>query len=320
MDIISVIVPVYKVEEYIHRCIDSILNQTYRNLEIILVDDGSPDKCGEICEEYKKNDDRVIVIHKKNGGLSDARNVGVENAKGDFITFVDSDDWIREDYVEKLYNLLKETNADITVCNFIKTASENPVLENSIERIYEYTNVEALSLEGAEYVGMVVTWGKLYKTNLFEGVRFPVGRIHEDEFTTYKLVYKSKKIVVTTTALLYYWQREDSIMGAGFNIKHRCDALDALKEKADFFKDVGLYDLSNKTVKFAFYMLLITLKNYDDFRNLMTKRELVKKYYCFRDALRCDNNKLSYKILYEMFFMFPGLTDKVHGLYISTKK
>ncbi len=218
--LISVIIPIYKVEYYIHKCIDSVLNQSYKNLEIILVDKGPPDRCGGICDEYAMVDNRIKVIHKENGGLSDARNVGIESATGSYITLIDGDDWIHNKYIEKLYKLIKIKNADIAVCNFIKTYTENvPQVEDEII-ICEFSNIEALKqLTDKYYIQMVVAWGKLYKKELFEHIRYPLGKTHEDEFTTHKLLFKASKIVFTTEPLLYYRQRKDSIMGGRVQTK-----------------------------------------------------------------------------------------------------
>jgi len=277
-EIISVIVPIYSVEKYLSRCIESIINQTYRNIEIILVNDGSPDNCGQICDEYAKKDERIYVIHKKNGGLSDARNAGLKIAKGEYISFVDSDDWIHEKYIEKLYDLITKSNADISMCDFIKTSDDNVKVDNSNEEITEYSNIEALDLlmGGKLNVQFVVSWGKLYKRRLFENIKFPIGRIHEDEFTTYKLLYKAKKIVFTTSKLLFYWQREDSIMGTGeYNIKNRLDALDAFEERAVFFNKVGLNDLCGKAYKSLFFLLKNTKNQIDQKDMLIDNTEMM---------------------------------------------
>ena len=145
-DLISIIIPVYKVEKYIYKCIDSVLNQTYKNLEIILVDDGSPDKCPEICEEYAKKDNRIKIIHKKNGGLSDARNAGLKVATGKYIGFVDSDDYIEKDMYQVLYNNIIKTNSDISIVN-LKEVKENEIIENNVkdeQNTIEYTKLEGL--------------------------------------------------------------------------------------------------------------------------------------------------------------------------------
>ncbi|MBD7913312.1 glycosyltransferase family 2 protein [Clostridium cibarium] len=286
-ELISIIIPVYKVEEYLRRCINSVLKQTYKNLEVILVDDGSPDRSGEICDEFAALDNRIKVIHKKNGGLSDARNAGIDICEGEYIAFIDSDDWVHDKYIENLYKLLKKTNSDISVCNFIKTAKDKVDIYISNEEIYEYTKIEALEqFVDKFYVQMVIACGKLYKRNLFREIRFPVGRLHEDEFITYKVIFKAKKIVLTTAQLYYYWQREDSIMGSGFSLKGRLDALDAFEERGNFFDSIKEMELRDKTFRIVFNIY----KTINDKINLFEKNEekmdFKKKFMNFKRVLR----------------------------------
>lgn len=319
-EIITIVVPIYKVEDYLHRCVDSILNQTYKRLEIILVNDGSPDSCGKICDEYAKLDERVIVIHKKNGGLSDARNAGIEIAQGEYISFIDSDDWIEENYIEKLYQLIINTNSDISVCNFIRTSTEKIQVENSMEEIYEYSNVEALEQLFDKFaVQMVISCGKLYKRELFKDIRFPVERIHEDEFTTYKLIYRANKIALTTAQLFYYWQREDSIMGVGFNIKHRLDVIDALKERAEFFGKIGLQNLSNKTNRGLFDIYRDVNKRIDTFEDSLCIENFNKNIIDFRKTLRKSKQAAIFKIFYELYFVSPKTMALIIGFYRRLK-
>jgi len=283
--LISIIVPVYKVEPYLHRCVDSILNQTYKNMEIILVDDGSPDRCGEICDEYAKKDNRIKVIHKENGGLSEARNFGIDIAKGRYISFLDSDDWIHKKYISELYKLLIKTNADISACDFLRTKTEDvPKIEKGI--IHEFTNIEALEqFTDKFYVQMVVTWGKLYKRELFDHIRFPVGRLHEDEFTTYKLIYKAKKIVLTNSKMLYYWQRSDSIMRSGFNLNQKLDALDSYEERAAFFQFIGLNELSDKTYLMEFDLCLSYIDEICTLDDKLSEGVLIERLRKIKDIL-----------------------------------
>lgn len=228
--LISIIIPIYKVEPYLQRCLDSILNQTYSNLEIILVDDGSPDGCPQICDDYATKDNRIIVIHKKNGGLSDARNTGLDICKGDYISFVDSDDYVNEKYIEELFKISIKENADIVIAENIQTAPQ----QNSKHFIKAYSNKDALiHLFSNNHIAFIVSWGKLYKKHLFSTLRFPIGKFHEDEFTTYILFYNSKKIVYTSEILYYYYQRAGSIVST----RHPWDVLDYLEKRYLFFKE-----------------------------------------------------------------------------------
>ena len=242
--LVSVVVPVYNVEKYLSRCIDSISRQSYSNLQIILVDDGSKDNSSVICDEYSKKDTRISVIHKTNGGLSDARNVGIDNAKGDYICFIDSDDFVRETYVEDLLNAILKYNSDIAVCLFEKGNSDkfNDVVENNQQNEIVLNNIGALNKLYDEVlnVNMVVAWNKLYSKNLFYKIRFPVGKIHEDEFTTPKLLFEADKIVVINKKDYYYFQSPNSIMRSEFKI-NRLDALEAFEERINLFNQTFEY-------------------------------------------------------------------------------
>jgi glycosyltransferase involved in cell wall biosynthesis len=315
-ELITIIVPIYKVEGLLKRCVDSLLNQTYKNLEIILVNDGSPDQCGNICDEYAKLDNRVIVIHKENGGLSDARNAGIEIAKGDFIAFIDSDDWIHEEYIEILYGLLRKTNSEISMCNFFMTSTENFQVDNAEIKTYKYTNIEALErLYDKFNVQMVTAWGKLYKRELFEGVSFPLGRVHEDEFTTYKIIYKANNIVLTTAQLLYYWQREDSIMGDRYNLKNKLDQIDALKERNKFFNQLGLEELCNKTNRRIFLNYREIYKEKKMFLNKAEKEDFYRQFISFRKQLRESKQSPMFKVFYELYFLAPKSMDILYKIY-----
>ncbi len=321
-NLISVIVPIYNVEIYLKRCVDSIINQSYRNLEIILVDDGSPDNCGVMCDEYKTRDDSVKVIHKKNGGLSDARNVGLELANGDYITFVDSDDWINQKYIEKLYKLLIDYEADISVSNFIRTKKENIIISEMDGKIIEYSNIEALEQYFSKYyVQMVVSCSKLYNRKLFKDIEFPVGKVHEDEFTTHKLIYKAKKIVFTEEQLYYYWQRSDSITGLGFNVLGRFDYIEALTERSVYYKKAGINILWRNTVIIYIKQVVCVYNELVKYKCDKGLRLELKKNTkkLFADII---NNKLPlrYKICYLMFVCLPEVTVIVFSAYFDNGK
>lgn len=237
--LVSIVIPIYNVEKYIHKCIESVLGQTYKNLEIILVEDGSPDRCPSICDKYAQEDKRIKVVHKENGGLSDARNAGIEIAKGDFIAFIDGDDYIAPNMIEVLLKLSIAEQACITVCNYCRVFSNG----KEIPRKTKFSTKVMNNIEALEDLFMspscceVMTWNKLYDLSLFKqnAICFPKGKIHEDNFTTYKLFYAAKKIVYTDTILYYYVQRADSIMSKKFNLR-RLDLLEAVKQTKDFVK------------------------------------------------------------------------------------
>jgi glycosyltransferase involved in cell wall biosynthesis len=211
-DLISVIVPVYKVEKYLEKCIESVLKQTYTNLQIILVDDGSPDNCGKICDEYAKKDSRIEVIHKINGGLSDARNVGINRANGRYIGFVDSDDYIKEDMYEKLINLIKEYDADISICNLYDVIDGKEYVRNKDNGIHEYSRIDILKEILLDKNIQSYAWNKLYKKELFDEIKYPIRKKYEDIGTTFYLFEKCNKIVVTSEPEYYYLKRADSLV------------------------------------------------------------------------------------------------------------
>lgn len=235
MELISVIVPVYKVEAYLDRCVASIVNQTYSDLEIILVDDGSPDNCGAMCDAWAAKDSRIRVIHKENGGLSDARNAGLALATGEYIAFVDSDDWVHPEYISKLYESVTQHHAELAACDIqityedkaefgqICAESECCTPEQAIESLLRNTRFRA------------VAWNKLYHRSLLAGEKYPVGRYHEDEFFTYRILHKARRLAYVDAPLYFYFQRSGSIMSS-VSIRH-LDALDAYLERLRFLEE-----------------------------------------------------------------------------------
>jgi len=234
------------------KCFDSILGQSISNFELIIVDDGSTDASPEICDKYKGMDSRVKVIHKKNGGLSTARNTGLDVAQGDYIAFVDSDDWVKLDMFEILYHNLLKSKAEISQCGLIKTRREEELsfTEKSEIDAKVYSNMEHLNeLHKKHAIVYGVVWNKLYKKELFHNIRFPEGKIHEDEFVNYRLIYKAKSIVYTTQKMYYYRQRTDSIIGKKFNLS-RLDSMEAYLERAEFYKKIKNAKLYQKELLF----------------------------------------------------------------------
>ena len=307
---ISVIVPVYKVEKYLNRCVDSIIKQTYKNLEIILVDDGSPDRCPEICDEYAKQDNRVKVIHKKNGGLSEARNFGIDVATGEYIAFVDSDDYINEKMYDIFISELESNNSDIVIGNF-KSFDDNSNIKNkNIEtyKVENLTNLEALKnmCTGGGTI-YTVAWNKLYKKALFDEIRYPVGKIHEDEFITYKLIYNSSKITYLDTELYYYYQRADSIMGSKMTPRN-LSVLEALEERAEFFENNQLENLLDYNDRVLFFVLL---KLYNGFRfqrnNKIYKELRLKISKLYKSIKNQKSLKLKNKIKYMLANYVPEI-------------
>lgn len=244
---ISVIVPVYNVEPYIHRCVDSILAQTFTDFELILIDDGSPDNCPAICDEYAVKDDRVHVIHQENGGLSAARNAGIdwvfENSDSEWISFVDSDDWVAENYLEVLYKGASDNNLSVSVCGFIRTKGEIDLEDN--ETMFQLITPEEFYVK--DRTNFVIAWGKLYKIECFNEIRFPVGKIHEDEFVTYKILFKYQQIAAVDAQLYYYYTNPSGIMLRDWS-EERLAAYDAMMEQLSFLDNNGFQNAYKRTL------------------------------------------------------------------------
>lgn len=241
--LISIIVPIYKVERYLERCIESIVKQTYHNLEIILVDDGSPDSCPSICDIWKGRDKRIKVIHKVNGGLSEARNVGIEVATGEWIAFIDSDDYIEATYIEDMYDAGIRTNVDIIECGVLFVNEEGKILrDRSIKTEVTLSKIEALKQLIIEKGVYQTVWNKLYKSRIIKNIKFEVGRQHEDDFWTYQIIDQVDRITILPKNLYYYLQREKSIMGNGYTLK-RLDGLEARNDRMKFLKKYSELDI-----------------------------------------------------------------------------
>lgn len=226
---ISIIVPIYNVEKYLPGCIDSILNQTYENFELILVDDGSPDGCAAICDAYAEKDNRIKVIHKENGGLSDARNAGLEIISGEYVAFIDSDDWVAPTYLAKLLEALESTGSDICECGFVRTDKEI-TLPETVQKKDVYKSEKALELLINDNELRQCVWNKLYRRRCVDTVLFEVGKTNEDEFWTYQVFGRANSITKINDVLYFYFQRENSIMGKSYSLK-RLDALEAKQQR-----------------------------------------------------------------------------------------
>ncbi|MBQ5997066.1 MAG: glycosyltransferase, partial [Bacteroidales bacterium] len=244
--LISVIIPVYNIESYLDRCVDSVLKQTFQNTEVLLVDDGSTDRSGLLCDEWAGKDPRVRVIHKPNGGLSDARNAGIAAAGGAYLAFVDGDDYLDPDMIRKLYAALKSNDADLSICNFLYVDEAGaPIPEKN-----NYLPIGDEVLSGSEILRRisqpdrkswyyVPAWNKLYKRALFQDLRFAYGKIHEDEFLIHHLLGKCEKAACIRDAGYCYVQRAGSIMGKRTG-KSNLHAAEAYLDRARFCRDSGL--------------------------------------------------------------------------------
>ena len=257
--LVSVIVPCYNVEQYLPQCIDSILNQTYQNLEVWLVDDGSPDRCGEICDEYAKKDARIKVINKKNGGLADARNVALDVMTGEYVVFVDSDDYISPTHIEGLYHLIEKYGADVSVntfCSFYEGSSPNPSPKSTKDWVLDGLHATEMMFYQEHFD--TTAWGKMYKASLFDGIRYPKGLLFEDLPTTYRLLLKANKVVFNDEQSYFYLLRSNSIEGAAFS-PHKLDSglrLMAMMDKDRDKLQPIIKSYNCRIVSFVFHLLL----------------------------------------------------------------
>ena len=236
-DLISIIVPVYKVEPYLDRCIQSIVNQTYKNLEIILVDDGSPDNCPVMCDTWAQRDTRIKVIHKKNSGLADARNMGLEVAKGTYLTFVDSDDYVDERFVECLYAKIQESDAQISCVDLQKFNDENPaIIDTEKHKTMLYPQKEAVAALFDESQFGNYMWNKLFRRELFDTIKFPSGKLMEDVAIIYLLFEQCDLISYCPAKLYFYYQRAGSILHK-INAKLQMDWYSSAKERYFYIRE-----------------------------------------------------------------------------------
>lgn len=300
-ELISLIIPIYKVEPYLERCIHSVMMQTYHNLEVILVDDGSPDRCGDICEDFAQKDSRIKVYHKTNGGLSDARNYGVEQAHGSYITFLDADDYIAPDYVEYLFELLRKYDADISCCCMIKTIENTAKYgtNTAIPQVQLLTGREACrELFGSLYDVLITAWGKLYKSEIVKKYPFPVGRKHEDEATTCKYYYTANKVVVGNHCLYAYYQNLNSIMHT-ISDSINMDIIWSQEHRAEFFEEHNEKCLAQAAWDKLFYYCL-----YDSINNQGRCNHFLRNLE--------RRKKLSRRTQFELklFNMSPWIFDK----------
>ena len=262
MPSISVVVPVYKVEDFLERCVSSILRQSFRDFELILVDDGSPDNCPRLCDEWAERDSRIHVIHQANGGLSAARNSGIDwvlaNSNSSWICFVDSDDWIHWDYLLQLYKAAAEAGSRISACGFYRTGGESR--DEAVSGHAAVMSADAYYCSEKIHGGVTaVAWNKLYHRSLFKDLRYPVGKLHEDEFTTYKAIYAAGQVGVVEDELYAYYQNPKGIMGSAWNPR-RLHVLEAFSQQLEYAKANGLRQLEKKAIRSAVYTIHDTLQ------------------------------------------------------------
>lgn len=309
MELISVVVPVYNVEKYLDKCVASIVNQTYKNLEIILVDDGSTDSSPAICDEWAQKDNRIKVIHKKNGGLSSARNAGIELASGDYLAFVDSDDYISRNMCLKLYESLLKENADMSICGVEKVYSDGR--KSEFGNIPDGRLTQKMffdSMQGKCGWCWVVAWNKLYKKYIFEDLRYPDGKLYEDDFIIHKIISKTKAIAAVSDSMYYYYQRSGSIISGAYTINN-LDSVEAMLQRCSYFLDTN-DDVSR--VEFCLKNALAFL--YHNFDNLKRSREVkqrIKELELFYKTIWKKAKKYDYPISHKLYFSINALSPEI---------
>ena len=315
---ISIIVPIYKVEKYLNRCIDSILAQSFTDYELILVDDGSPDNCPDICDDYVNQDSRIKVIHKENGGLSDARNAGIALAQGEFLGFVDSDDYIEPDMYETLYNDINHFNADISICDFT-IVTENEIKKYVSKNVHwSMTGNEAVYYLIGKNLFTVNVWNKLYRKSLFNNIRYPNNCLYEDFHIMYKLLYKANVVVYNSVSKYNYFQRSNSIMGKTLSMPIGKDKIKALEEMTTFFQNCNIENKNEILIGIAKYLLNDIYKMIG--HNTLTSNTLylfygksfAKKIYTL---IKYDKNfSAKQRIVLKTFIIFPPILETYYRI------
>lgn len=323
-DLISIIVPVYNVEKYLEKCVNSILKQTYKNIEIILVNDGSKDNSGKLCDEFSKKDLRIKVIHKENGGLSDARNAGLKIAKGSYIGFVDSDDYIKEDMFETLYKLSKDNNSDISIVSFYELYDGKVIGVRDSKKLEIMNKIDALKELLIDTNIQSYAWNKLFKRELFNNIEFPVNKNFEDIATTLLLFEKAEKVVLLEDPKYYYVRRNDSIIGVK-NYKTYKDYLDVIYDKYLYldgkYEELDLYNAYNFIINVIWvYTIIVTFDLNEAYK------EFEKHYKLFKELVNKYNNEIIDKLdNYNKIILYMLILDKdvsknaVKELYKSFK-
>jgi Glycosyltransferases involved in cell wall biogenesis len=323
--LISIIVPVYKVEQYLNRCVDSIINQTYKNLEIILVDDGSPDNCGKICDEYATKDSRIKVIHKENGGLSSARNAGLDIASGGYIGFVDSDDWIESNMYYVLINLAIENDSDIVQCGYWSVSEKGDKIRKFTYKNNKFTSNE--DVKHAYFISYqldVVAWNKLYRRDIFQSLRYMNGKRNEDTFIMPEIVLITKKLFNTEQWFYHYVQRAGSIMKTDFEEKNfdalysKQYTLDLCIQRAPDFEEAARIGICLTCI-----YLYENLKKSNNRKNRIFEKRILNTFGEQYDYIKKSNTlktaRMKTKVLIHGFSISRTITVLLYKLYRKIK-
>jgi len=303
--LVSVIVPVYKVEKHLRTCVNSVINQSYQNWELILVNDGSPDNCPQICDDYAASDSRIKVVHKKNEGVSIARNIGLDISVGHYVSFLDSDDFWNISYLDKMTTMATKNKADLVQCRFI-VGNETTFPKTKHSKKTRTFDNHTIFLEGH---ANIIIWAKLFKRHLLEDIRFAENKLFEDEFFTWKCYYNSKKIVVSNEPLYYYTKNPTSTMAKHF-IKPRLDFLEAYNERISFFEHTGEKDLEDYSrAQLCKSMILLSQND-----NLSSEQRIIvaNTFETNWEIVKSSEHiKFSLKMIFAFYRIAPQLTLKM---------
>lgn len=309
--LVSIIIPIYKVEKYLDKCLQSVTNQTYKNLEIILVDDGSPDNCPFMCDEWAKRDSRVIVVHQQNQGLSGARNTGTKIAKGEYILYVDSDDWIEYNMIEKLYVAIVETSADMSICGVKRSDGKNEYKESWFDKDQILSKEEAFFelIRGKKITSYV--WNKLFKANIIKKVEFPLGKLYEDTRMMHNVFNLCSKVAIVKEYLYNYFVRSDSITGT-ISFNNRLELFESLAERHNYVKEVmpkyqeiTFFQLANR-ISSEVIRCSITKNDKEKYKVELYKIEKFLKGKSVYDCIM-KNGTIKDKVFYFLARFFPVL-------------
>ena len=323
-ELISIIIPVYKVEDYLSDCVESVLAQTYRNFELILVDDGSPDNCPQMCDDFATRDSRIRVIHKENGGLSSARNAGIDIARGEYLAFLDSDDLWSPLFLERLYRAIQETGGDFAVCLFQRFCGEAP------KELPESIATEVLTQRQAfacffseRNVDMVVAPNKLYHRHLFDAVRYPVGQIHEDEAVIHEIIGAAKTVAWVEEAHYHYRQAPGSITTSQFSLK-RLDETYAKEQRIAWLEAHGMHDLADRTrVIYLSNLMRLYRTVQQELDDKTAARKACRKLYeTFRSVYSPElvgQESLKMRLRCVLFTLLPNMYSSVEYVRLKRK-
>lgn len=310
--LVSVVIPVYNVEKYLQKCVESVLKQTYRKLDIILVDDGSTDLSSKMCDELGNYDKRVTVIHKRNGGLSDARNAGLDVAKGEYYAFIDSDDYISVDMIEIMVNSIKKNNCDIAICNMVRFSDSNGFY------LFYHPVVQEKVLSGKERfdtLNQPSVCNKLFASSLFKNIRFPKGKYYEDTFVYHELLYRAKSIVLTGTNSYWYLERSDSIVGSLRYTPRYFDFIEAVWRRAEFLIEKNVHPYGEEAC-LSLYAAFSNAEKYikKDSKNKEKFKKAREQYgFAYKVLIKQSHNvSLKQKVRLFMLKFFPVFHSKIY--------